>query len=103
MDTNCERLVLLAEIIKLCVTAVNENRSYDAEPWIMLEEVIGYDAVKELYSNPTYGEIVSMLDLFCHSAQHDSKYIKGILIKDVGNMLLKSAEILPVVDRALLL
>ncbi len=101
-ETN-EQPILLAMVINQCVEAVKVGKPYDAEPWIMIEDEIGYEETKKLFSSSVYRDVANMLDLFCHSAQHDSDYIGEIPIGDVGKRLLQLSEKLPEVDTSLLL
>ena len=91
MDINKVELELLSNIIQECVTAVLDNNPFDAEPWIIAEENIGYDKTKILFSDPTLNGITGALELYCHCAQHDEKYVNGFAISKLGTMLLEAS------------
>lgn len=85
---------IVIKVVGDCVSHVNAGKPFDAEPWIMLEENIGYEKTKRLFSHSIYSDILNLLDLYCHSAQHDIANINGIPINDFGNNLIESINML---------
>jgi len=92
MIQNNEWLTVLADVIIECVKSVTDGKPFDAEPWIMIEEVIGYENTKRLFDDKDYSSVALALDLFCHSAQHDRSEVNGVALDALGNLLKNCAE-----------
>ncbi len=94
MILNNEWPIILAEVTSECVEAVVDDRPFDAEPWIMVEEKIGYENTKILFNDQEYVAMTQALDLFCHSAQHDRSKIGSFTIASLGKLLISCTKII---------
>jgi hypothetical protein len=94
MIQNNEWLTVLADVIIECVQSVTEGEPFDAEPWIMIEEAIGYGNTKKLFDDKDYFPVTQALDLYCHSAQHDRNDVNGVALDALGSLLQESVAIM---------
>lgn len=85
----------LAEAICEALDAVDGGSPHDADAWIALEERLGSDAVKELWSHPALGRIARALDHFCHTAQHDRDVVfDEVSLSDLRSLLVECEALL---------
>lgn len=80
------------DVIRYCILSIKNGDTHAAEPWILLEEKIGYDETIKLYKSIEYKNIFYLLEDYCLSAQLGFVDVKGEYSSDTEKTLLKCTE-----------
>ena len=67
----------LVEVARDSVRAVDEGRCEDAEPWILLEEKVGWNLAKVVWKHPELGVLLNAVDAYSFEVAHDRSHLPG--------------------------
>ncbi len=87
-DNNLQHLM---DVIGCCIQSIKNGDLTDAEPWILLEEKIGYSETLKLYESAEYQKLFHLLEDYCLNAQLGFANFKGGSPSDAEAILLNCA------------
>lgn len=80
------------DVIRYCLLCIKNGAVIEAEPWILLEEKIGYNETIKLYESNEYRKLFHLLEDYCLDSQLGFADVKGMNPSDVATILVRCAE-----------
>lgn len=80
------------DVIRYCILSIKNGDVLEAEPWILLEEKIGYDETIKLYESIEYRKLFYLLEDYCLNAQLGFVDVKSEHSSITETILLKCTD-----------